>query len=187
MHVDARVVDDDGVEREQGEVGELELASPHAADRYWRAPDESAATFGARERDDGDARDAEDGDARAYVSTGDLARVDADGYVHIEGRKKEMFVSGGENVYPAAVEDVLSQHAKIDDVVVVPVGDDTWGEVGKAVVVGDETLTLEEIETFCDGKLARFKIPKGLAFVDELPTSGPSKIDRQAVEARFGQ
>ena len=175
MHVDARVVDDDGVEREQGEVGELELASPHAADRYWQAPEESRETFGARE-----------GDEHAYVSTGDLARVDADGYVHIEGRKKEMFVSGGENVYPAEVEDVLSQHAKVDDVVVVPVSDDRWGEVGKAVIVGDETLALADLAAFCDGTLARFKIPKHLAFVDEMPTSGPSKIDRQAVEERFG-
>ncbi|WP_227134163.1 AMP-binding protein [Halorubellus salinus] len=182
MHVDARVVDDDGEEREQGEVGELELASPHAADRYWHAPEESRETFGAR---DGDG-DAGDDDARAWVSTGDLARVDEAGYVHIEGRKKEMFVSGGENVYPAEVEDVLSQHAKVDDVVVVPVSDDTWGEVGKAVVVGDESLSLADLEAFCDGKLARFKIPKHLAFVDEMPTSGPSKIDRGAVEARFG-
>jgi len=120
------------------------------------------------------------------VSTGDLARVDADGYLHIEGRKKEMFVSGGENVYPAAVEDVLSQHPKVDDVVVVPVPDDAWGEVGKAVVQGEETLALADLEAFCDGKLARFKVPKHLAFVDEMPTSGPSKIDRQAVEERFG-
>jgi fatty-acyl-CoA synthase len=175
MHVDARVVDDDGREVEQGTVGELALASPHAADRYWRNPAESRATFGGREAD---------GDA--YVSTGDLARVDDDGYVHIEGRKKEMFVSGGENVYPAEVEDVLSKHAKVDDVVVVPVSDDTWGEVVEAVVEGDETLALDELESFCDGKLARFKIPKHLAFVDEIPTSGPSKVDRGTVEERFG-
>ena len=70
--------------------------------------------------------------------------------------------------------------------VVVPVSDDRWGEVGKAVVVGDDSLALADLEAFCDGKLARFKIPKHLAFVDELPTSGPSKIDGQAVEARFG-
>jgi fatty-acyl-CoA synthase len=184
MHVDARVVDDDGREVEQGAVGELELASPHAADRYWRNPEESRATFGAR--DAGPNADGDD-ESDAWVSTGDLARVDDDGYVHIEGRKKEMFVSGGENVYPAAVEDVLSQHAKVDDVVVVPVSDDTWGEVGKAVVEGDETLALDDLEAFCDGKLARFKIPKHLAFVDEIPTSGPSKIDRQAVEERFGE
>ena len=185
MHVDARVVDDDGREREQGGVGELELASPHAADRYWRNPEESAATFGARDGADSD-DDGSGGEARAWVSTGDLARVDANGYVHIEGRKKEMFVSGGENVYPAAVEDVLSKHAKVDDVVVIPVSDDTWGEVGKAVVQGDETLGIDDLGAFCDGKLARFKIPKHLAFVDEMPTSGPSKIDRQAVEDRFG-
>jgi fatty-acyl-CoA synthase len=184
MHVDARVVDDDGDEREQGAVGELELASPHAADRYWRNPDESAATFGASNASAGDSNDSSD--EHAWVSTGDLARVDADGYVHIEGRKKELFVSGGENVYPAEVEDVLSKHPKIDDVVVIPVPDDQWGEVGKAVVVGDDGLTLADVEAHCDGKLARFKIPKELAFVDELPTSGPSKIDREAVKARFG-
>jgi fatty-acyl-CoA synthase len=184
MHVDARVVDDDGVEREQGAVGELELASPHAADRYWRNPGESAATFGAREGDDG--AEGATGGVHAWVSTGDLARVDADGYVHIEGRKKEMFVSGGENVYPAAVEDVLSKHEGVDDVVVVPVSDGSWGEVGKAVVEGDEALTLAELEAFCEGKLARFKVPKHLAFVEEMPTSGPSKIDRQTVEDRFG-
>jgi fatty-acyl-CoA synthase len=188
MHVDARVVDDDGVEREQGEVGELELASPHAADRYWRAPEESKATFGVRAHDEAGEVDADrDDESSAWVSTGDLARVDDDGYVHIEGRKKEMFVSGGENVYPAEVEDVLSGHAKVDDVVVVPVPDDRWGEVGKAVVVGDETLSLADLERFCDGKLARFKVPKHLAFVDEMPTSGPSKIDRAAIEERFGE
>ncbi|NHN43420.1 long-chain fatty acid--CoA ligase [Halorubellus sp. JP-L1] len=188
MHVDARVVDDDGRERDQGAVGELELASPHAGDRYWRAPEESRATFGARDGTDDADGEADDGGAEpAWVSTGDLARVDADGYVHIEGRKKEMFVSGGENVYPAEVEDVLSQHAKVDDVVVVPVPDDTWGEVGKAVVQGDESLTLADLEAFCDGKLARFKIPAHLAFVDEMPTSGPSKIDRGAIEERFGE
>jgi fatty-acyl-CoA synthase len=184
MHVDARVVDGDGEEREQGTVGELELASPHAADRYWHNPEESAATFGASNASGNDSN--ESGDDRAWVSTGDLARVDADGYVHIEGRKKEMFVSGGENVYPAEVEDVLSKHPGVDDVVVIPIPDDQWGEVGKAVVVGDEALTIADVEAHCDGKLARFKIPKELAFVDELPTSGPSKIDREAVTARFG-
>lgn len=168
MHVDARVVDD-GEPVEEGAVGELQLRSPHAATGYLDEPEESAATFGG-----------------GWVSTGDLASVDADGYYRIEGRKKEMFVSGGENVYPAAVESVLSEHDRIDEVVVVPVPDDQWGEVGKAVVQGDASLTLADIEAFCDGRLARYKIPKRLAFVGEMPTSGPEKIDRQAVRERFG-
>ncbi|MFC4551716.1 AMP-binding protein, partial [Halorussus sp. GCM10023401] len=169
-HVDARVVDPDGTELPDGEIGELELASPHAADRYWRDPEETAETF----------RD-------GWVATGDLARRDEAGYYYIEGRKKNMYVSGGENVYPAAVEDRIADHPKVEEVVVVPVPDDKWGQVGKAVVQGDESLTLDELAEFLDGKLARFKHPRDLAFVDEMPTSGPSKIDRGAVDAEFGE
>nr|WP_275897409.1 AMP-binding protein [Halorussus sp. MSC15.2] len=184
MHVDARVVDaderrssssstrsnDDGEELPAGGIGELELSSPHAAAGYWRNQSETEETFG-------------DG----WVSTGDLARRDEDGYYYIEGRKKNMYVSGGENVYPAAVEDRIADHPKVEEVVVVPVPDDQWGQVGKAVVQGDESLTLAELTEFLDGKLARFKRPRHLAFVDEMPTSGPQKIDRQAVEDRFGE
>jgi len=176
MHVDARVVDDSGEEVPQGEVGELELASPHAADRYWGNEEETRGTFGPT-------GDADDG----WVSTGDLVRVDESGYYYIEGRKKNMFVSGGENVYPAAVENTLTDHAKVEEAVVIPIPDETWGEVGKAVVVGDESLTLSELTEFLDGRLASFKHPKALAFVDEMPTSGPSKIDRSAVDDRFGE
>lgn len=170
MHVDARIVSDDGEELGDGEIGELELSSPHAADRYWNAPEETEETFG-----------------EGWVSTGDLARRDEDGYYYIEGRKKNMYVSGGENVYPAAVEDRIADHRKVEEVVVVPVPDDQWGQVGKAVVQGDESLTLEELIEFLEGRLARFKRPRHLAFIDEMPMSGPSKIDRAAVKAEFGE
>jgi len=170
VHVDVRIVDDDGEELPRGEIGELEIRSPHAATEYWHRPEETAATFGP------------DG----WLSTGDLARIDGDGYVSIEGRKKNMYVSGGENVFPAEVEDAVSGHPKVSDVIVVPVDDETWGQVGKAVVVGDDSLTLEELTAFLDGRLARFKRPRALVFVDELPRSGPDKIDREAVTERFG-
>ena len=170
MHVDARVVDDDGDPVSAGEVGELELRGPHAADRYWRNPEATAETFG-----------------QQWVSTGDLARVDDEGYFYVEGRKKNMFVSGGENVYPPEVEDAVTDHPDVEDAVVIGVPDETWGTVGKAVVQGEESLTLEELAAFLDGRLARFKHPRHLAFVDELPTSGPSKIDRDAVRERFGE
>jgi fatty-acyl-CoA synthase len=176
MHLDVRVVDDDGNRVGRGTVGELELASPHAAAGYWQAPGETAATFGG-----------DDGTGERWVSTGDLARRDEDGYLYIEGRKKNMFVSGGENVYPAEVEGAVSGHPKVDEVVVIPIPDEQWGEVGKAVVEGDDSLTLEELTAFLDGRLARFKRPRALAFVEELPTSGPSKIDRDAVRATFGE
>ena len=121
------------------------------------------------------------------MSTGDLARVDDDGYYYVVGRKKELFVSGGENVYPTEVEDAISQHPAIAEVVVVPVADERWGQVGKAVVELDgEGLTLAALREFLDDRLARFKHPRHLAVVDELPTSGPSKIDREAVRERFG-
>ncbi|MFW5918836.1 MAG: AMP-binding protein [Halanaeroarchaeum sp.] len=169
MHVDVRIVDDDGSPVDEGEVGELELASPHAADRYWENETETVETF-----DD-------------YVATGDLARRDEAGYVYIEGRKKNMYVSGGENVYPPEVENHLSDHPAVDEVVVVPVPDDTWGQVGKAVVQGEDSLSIDDLHAFLDDRLAKFKWPRHLAFVDEMPTSGPSKIDRQAIEREFGE
>ncbi|MFC6865219.1 AMP-binding protein [Halomicroarcula sp. GCM10025817] len=170
MHVDARVVDD-GIPVDRGEVGELELRSPHAAAGYLDAPEETAATFG----DDG------------WVATGDLARVDDEGFYHVEGRKKHMFVSGGENVYPSEVEDAIADHPAVDEVIVVAVPDDQWGRVGRAVVEGDTDLTVDELRDFLDGRLARFKHPRSLAFVETMPTSGPSKLDRDAVVERFGE
>jgi fatty-acyl-CoA synthase len=174
-HVDVRVVDEDGAPLEAGEVGELELAGPHAGDRYWRTPEETAPTFGPT-REGG----------REWVSTGDLASVDETGYVSIEGRKKSMFVSGGENVYPPEVEDAVAAHPDVEDVVVVPVDDEQWGRVGKAVYEGDPDLALANLRSFLDDRLARFKHPRHLAHVDALPMSGPSKIDREAVEAEHG-
>ena len=168
MYVDARVVDDEGRELPPGEVGELELASPHAGDRYWRNEAETERTFG------------------DWVSTGDLASVDEDGYVSIEGRKKNMFVSGGENVFPPELEDVITDHPAVDEAVVIPIPDDTWGQVGKAVVESDETLPLADLQEFLEGRLARYKFPRALEVVDEIPTSGVSKIDRTAVEEEFG-
>jgi fatty-acyl-CoA synthase len=170
LHIDARVVDENGTQVSQGEVGELELRGEQAAAGYWDAPEETAATFG-------------DG----WVSTGDLVRVDDDGFYHVVGRKKQLFVSGGENVYPPAVEDAIADHPDVEEVVVIGVPDERWGTVGKAVVQGEESLTLADLETFLEDRLARFEIPAKLAFVDEMPTSGPSKIDRQAIEEQFGE
>ncbi|MDS0221293.1 AMP-binding protein [Haloarcula sp. S1AR25-5A] len=190
LHVDARVVepedstDGDGPTGpretvDPGTVGELQLRSPHAATGYLDNPEATAETFG-------------DG----WVSTGDLARIDDAGYYYIEGRTKHMFVSGGENVYPAEVEDAIAEHPAVGDVVVIPVPDDTWGQVGKAVIEpaagvttaenSDQPVTLDELRTFLDDRLARYKHPREIAFVESMPTSGPDKIDRDAISARFG-
>jgi len=195
MHADVRIVDESGAPVETGEIGELELAGPHAADRYWRDEGETRATFGARENDaeaadamasGSDAEVPSDDTPRGWVSTGDLARVDEDGYYSIEGRKKNMYVSGGENVYPPEIETALTDHPGVDEAVVIGVPDEQWGTVGKAVIQGDESLTIAALRDFLDGRLAGFKHPRELAFVDEMPTSGPSKIDRSAIARRFG-
>jgi fatty-acyl-CoA synthase len=178
LYVDARVIDEEGSELDRGEVGELELASPHAGDRYWRNETETAETFGPHQGS-GDRAD-------AWVSTGDLARIDDDGYFYIEGRKKNLFISGGENVYPPEVENVITDHPKVDEAIVVPVPDERWGEVGKAVVQGDRSLTLDDLQEFLDGRIASFKIPKHLAFVDEMPISGTGKIQRAELESEYG-
>ncbi len=166
-HVDFRIIDA-GEPVAPGEIGELELASPHAADRYFRNDRETEATFG-------------DG----WVSTGDLARVDQDGFVYIEGRKKHMFVSGGENVFPGEVESAIVEHPDIDEAVVLGVPDEDWGEVGLAVLQGDRSIDLEGLRSFLNERLARYKHPRRLEHVDEMPTSGPDKIDRQALNDRF--
>jgi fatty-acyl-CoA synthase len=186
LYVDARVVDEDGDEVDQGEVGELELASPHAGDRYWRNEEETEEVFGSGSASDVSGTSEEVRSSGSWVSTGDLARIDEDGYYHIEGRKKNLFVSGGENVFPPEVEDVVADHPKVEDAIVVPVPDEKWGEVGKAVIEGDDSLTLEELQEFMRDRIAGFKIPKHIAFVDSMPMSGPSKIDRQAIEEEFG-
>ncbi|WP_290819256.1 AMP-binding protein [Halovivax sp.] len=202
LHTDVRVVDEDGEPLPAGEIGELELSGPHAAPGYWRNPVATEETFGeSRAAAVGDPV-ADGAPACRWVSTGDLARRDDDGFYHIEGRKKNMFISGGENVYPPEIEDVIADHPAVAEVIVIGVPDEQWGTVGKAVVEPTEAatggaestdaeveppLTLAELEAFMDERLARFKIPKHLDFVDEMPTSGPSKLDRAAIEEAFGE
>ena len=169
MHADVRIVDETGDPVSDGEIGELQIAGPHAAERYWGDESETRATFG-----------------EGWVATGDLAREDGDGYYHVEGRKKNVFTSGGENVYPPEVEDAIADHPGVEEVVVVGVSDERWGTVGKAVVQGDESITAADLREFLDGRLAGFKHPRHVAFVDEMPTSGPSKIDRSAIDRQFG-
>ena len=169
---DCRVrVVDDGVPVETGAVGELEIAGPMTADGYLETED---GTFHGE-----------------WVSTGDLARIDEDGDVTITGRTDNMFVSGGENVYPEEIEDVLEEHPAVAEAGVVAVPHEKWGTVGKAVIALAEAAvreaeTRQAIESYCRDHLAGFQVPRAWAFVDELPRSGPGKLDRGALEAEFG-
>ena len=166
FHSRARLVDEAGHDTPAGAVGELALAGPHVCSGYWRRPEATAEA-------------APDG----WWRTGDLAQVDAEGYYYIVGRKKDMFISGGENVYPAEVEGALATHPGIAEVAVLGQPDPKWGEVGLAVVVPRQpgTLTAADVLAFCDGKLARYKIPKAVVFTEALPRNVMGKVVKSAL------
>jgi fatty-acyl-CoA synthase len=149
------------VEVDVAQDGELLVRGPNVFAGYWRNPEATAATL-----------------AGGWLHTGDVVERDDDGYFWIKGRVKEMYISGGENVYPAEVESVLHEHPQVADAAVVGVPDETWGEVGIAFVVADGDLTEDELVAFARERLARFKVPKGVRFVDELPRNSMGKIQK---------
>ncbi len=172
FHSEARVVDDHNQEVGVDAVGELVLAGPHVCSGYWNRPDSTAEAF-----------------QNGWWHTGDLARRDAEGYFYIVGRKKEMLISGGENIYPAEIEGLLATHPKIAEAAIIGMPDAKWGEVGRAVVVvrPGETLTVDEVLAFCDGKLARYKIPKSVVFAPILPRNAMGKVIKADLREQFGQ
>lgn len=167
--VDARIVDDDGRPVADGEVGELVLKGPAASSGYFANPEASAAAF----------------DAEGWFHTGDLARRDAEGFYYIVDRKKDMFISGGENVYPVEIEKVLYEHPAVAQCAVIPEPDPQWGEVGKAVVVLrlGVSATADELLQLCRDRLARYKVPKSLVFIDAMPLSPAGKILKRELKA----
>lgn len=169
FHGEVRIVDKTGREIGPGEVGEIVVKGPTLMSGYWNRPDLTAETI----------RD-------GWLYTGDLAKKDEEGYFYIVDREKDMFISGGENVYPAEIEKVLFNHPKIFDVGVVGVPDGKWGEVGKAYIVlrPDETLTEEDVFTFLQGKLGKYKIPKYIEFIDRLPKTASGKIQKFMLKER---
>ena len=172
FHSRARLVDEQGRDAAPGAVGELALAGPHVCSGYWRRPQATAEAM-------------PDG----WWRTGDLARVDDEGYYYIVGRRKDMFISGGENVYPAEIEGLLAAHPGIAEVAVIGRPDPRWGEVGLAVVVPRQTgaLTAQSVLEFCAGRLARYKIPKEVVFADSLPRNAMGKVVKAELFDRFVQ
>jgi fatty-acyl-CoA synthase len=149
------------VEIDVGPGDELLVRGPNVFPGYWRDPEATAAAL-----------------AHGWLHTGDVVEVDDEGFVTIRGRLKEMVISGGENVYPAEIESVLHDHPRVHDVAVVGVPDETWGEVGAAFVVADGEVSERELVTFCRDRLARFKVPKSVHFVDALPRNSMGKIQK---------
>ena len=173
MFTEAKLTGEDGCEVPVGEVGELLLKGPHVCKGYYKNPEATAASL----------------DAEGWFHTGDLAKKDADGFFTIAGRKKDMLISGGVNVYPAEIEGVLFQHPRVKDVAVVGVPDTKWGEVGVAFVVRreeegkrEEKTSLKVIEekaelaAFVEARLAKYKVPRDFVFVDSLPRTPYGKV-----------
>lgn len=149
-------------------TGELVVRGPNVFPGYWRSPEATAAVF-----------------ADGWLLTGDVAERDDEGDYRICGRLKDMYISGGENVYPAEIESVLHEHPAVADAAVVAVPDDRWGESGVAFVVLEPgaAATTEELVEWCRARLARFKVPRELRFVEELPRSGMGKVAKSHLAA----
>jgi fatty-acyl-CoA synthase len=171
MFTEVRLVDEAGREVAPGEVGEMLFRGPHVCRGYWNQPEATAAAL----------------DAEGWFHSGDLARRDEEGFFYVAGRKKDMIISGGVNVYPAEIEAALVLHPEVQDAAVVGVPDETWGEVGVAFVVprpGAE-LAAEALTAHLEERLARFKVPKHFRFLDDLPRTPYGKVVKGELRERF--
>ncbi len=170
MHTEAVVRRPDGTPCDVDEVGELTLSGRHLFAGYFEQPEASAEVL----------RD-------GWLWTGDLARADVEGDVTLVGRRKDMFISGGENVFPAEVAAALDDHPDVAACAVTGVADARWGEVGLAVVVGRPGAALDaaDVRAFLKGCLASYKVPKHVRFVDALPVSGAGKVLTRELRAAF--
>jgi fatty-acyl-CoA synthase len=168
---DVRVVGPDGTQAAPGERGEITVAGPNVMAGYWGQPDASAAVL-----------------ADGWLHSGDVGTVDEDGYVTVVDRIKDVIISGGENIYPAEVENALLSHPAVADCGVIGIPDGRWGEVGRAVVVlrTGQSASEADILRFLDGRLARYKIPKSVHFAAGLPRTATGKILKKQLRETHG-
>ena len=170
FHTEVRVVDDDGNDCAPDEAGEVWVRGAHIMQEYWNRPDATAETI-------------VDG---GWLRTGDVATMDADGFVAIQDRIKDMIISGGENVYPAEIESVLQGHESIVEAAVIGQESERWGESPLAIVVkSDDALTENDVLDYCQGKLARFKQPQMVVFIDEIPRNPSGKILKRVLREQY--
>ncbi|HEX7356095.1 MAG TPA: long-chain fatty acid--CoA ligase [Ignavibacteriaceae bacterium] len=164
FYIDAKIMRDEKTECSVNEVGELWLKSPVVTPGYWKKEKETTEAI-----------------TDGWFHTGDLVKQDEESYFYVVDRKKNMYISGGENVFPTEIESFLYTNEKIKEVAVIGVEDEKWGEVGKAyIVLKENSLASEnEIIEFCKGNLAKYKIPKHIEFLSELPKSEAGKIDKK--------
>jgi len=165
----ARIVDDDGRDLPDGARGELWLRGPCITPGYWQQPELTAKAF-------------QDG----WFKTGDTAMRDSDGFYYLVDRKKDMFISGGENVYPVEIESVLAELEGLADAAVVGVPDERWGEVGRAYIITrpDVSLTEAEVLAHCRARLARFKVPASVVINGVIPRTATGKVQKHVLKAQ---
>jgi O-succinylbenzoic acid--CoA ligase len=166
---DVTVRDGDGATVDPGESGELVVDGPTVSPGYYENPDATGAAFGPH-----------------GLRTGDVGYLDEHGRLFVLGRVDDQIITGGENVHPREVVDVLREHPQVDDVVVVGVPDDEWGELVGALVVGDaDELTVDDLEGYCRERLAGFKLPRVISFAEALPRTASGTVERETVRDRL--
>lgn len=161
FHAEVSILDEKGNPAEPGETGEIVVRGSIMMKEYWQDPVKTEETI-----------------KNGYLHTGDLARMDEDGFFYLAGRAGDMYISGGENVYPAEVEKILKQHPQIEDAAVKGEPDDKWGEAGHAFVIPlpKARLTQSDVTAFCKDKLAKYKWPKKVSFKSQFPRTSLGKI-----------
>ncbi len=170
FHTDIRIVDDKKNDVGSDVMGEILMRGPVVMKGYWNRPEATAETI-----------------VDGWLHSGDIARKDKDGFYYIMDRKKDMIISGGENIYPAEIEDALLGNSKVADVAVIGYPHEKWGEAVKAIIVvkPGEELTEEELIEWCQGKIGRYKIPKKVVITDAIPRTPTGKILKKDLRKQF--
>jgi acyl-CoA synthetase (AMP-forming)/AMP-acid ligase II len=166
------LMDEEGKTVNTGDIGEICARGPQSLKEYYKDPEATKQVF-----------------LGDWVRTGDLGKFDEEGFIYIVDRKKDMIISGGENVYSLEIENVLATHEKILEAAVIGVPDELWGETVRAIVVPKkgETLTEKDVIDFCADKLAGYKKPKSVIFIDGLPKTDSNKILKRMLREQYGK
>lgn len=170
--VQVRITDDEGNDLKQGEIGEILVKSKHCMKEYWNKPEDTAKSL-----------------VDGWLHTGDMGYYDHQGYIYIADRKKDMIITGGENVYPREIEEVLYQHPAVLEAAVIGIPDPYWVEKVHAIIVlkSGMTATAEEIMAFCKKQIAGYKTPKSVEFAESLPKNAAGKILKKELRAKYWQ
>jgi len=171
MHTHLKITDAEGNRLPRGTPGEILIKGPAVTPGYWNKPDDTVTSF-----------------VDGWFRTGDIGRVEPDGTIYIVDRLKDMYISGGENVYPAEVENVLTEMDAVGEAAVVAIDDEKWGQVGLAAIRRRRGMDLgeDDVRAFCSERLARYKVPRYVTFVDALPVNAQGKVQKDAIRATFG-